>query len=171
MTDNEVPVTLMGEQVDAPSITVKTSIEPIVMNIPEPKTTRVVRKRRKSRNRKTGGGLNALTMQQRRVYDYIRDSIRSTNKPPTLRNIAEAMGFRSVNGVMCHLNALQQKGVINREEGQTRGILISVNEPIRASRFGDIVILDCGDRVYELDTASASRLGQTLVIQSGVPLA
>lgn len=127
--------------------------------------------RPKKKTRSTASGLSSLTNQQRRVYDFIRDTIRTSGgKSPTLRDIAEAMGFRSINGVMCHLRALARKGVIAREDGQARGICISTAEPIRAVRFGDSVVLDCGDRVYELDVASAARLGQALLVQAGVAL-
>jgi repressor LexA len=41
---------------------------------------------------------------------------------PTIREIATAMGIRSVNGVQGHLKALKKKGVLKHTPGVARGI-------------------------------------------------
>ena len=43
------------------------------------------------------------------------------------------MGFRSPNGVICHLTALQKKGLINRTNNQSRSIVLTdeVNEELK----------------------------------------
>lgn len=108
-------------------------------------------------------GVSSLTVQQRRVYDYIRDYIRDHNgQSPTLREVAEVMGFSSPNGVMCHMRALEKKGVIARDKHRARAIQVVVDEPIRARRRGPLIQLDCGDRVYDLDEAGAAKLGAAL---------
>ncbi len=115
-------------------------------------------------------GVTALTPQQNRVYNLIRDHIRDRQgQSPTLREVAEAMGFLSVNGVMCHIRALEKKGVIVRNKNQARGIQVLIEEPIRALRRGGIITLDCGDRVYDLDESGAARLGATLTQLAGPP--
>ena len=115
-------------------------------------------------------GVSALTHQQNRVYNLIRDFIRERQgQSPTLREVAEAMGFSSVNGVMCHIRALEAKGVIVRNKHQARGIQVLVEEPIRALRRGDLITLDCGDRVYDLDESGAAKLGAALTQLAGPP--
>ena len=57
-----------------------------------------------------------LTERQREIYDFIRDKIESRGYGPTVREIGEGFDIKSPNGVMCHLKALEKKGLIKREE-------------------------------------------------------
>jgi SOS-response transcriptional repressor LexA len=41
---------------------------------------------------------------------------------PPVREIMEHFGFRSPNGAMCHIRALEKKGLLRRRARQTRGI-------------------------------------------------
>jgi repressor LexA len=69
--------------------------------------------------------LELLTPRQREVYEYIRDQIETRNIPPTVRNIGDAFKIKSPNGVMCHLNALEKKGLILRDKRSARGIQLT----------------------------------------------
>jgi repressor LexA len=70
-----------------------------------------------------------LTERQREVYDFIRDKIRNRGYGPTVREIGDQFQISSPNGVMCHLKALEKKGLITREPNMSRAIQLSV-EPI-----------------------------------------
>jgi repressor LexA len=70
-----------------------------------------------------------LTDKQRRVYEFIRDKIRHRGYGPTVREIGEAFDIRSPNGVVCHLKALEKKGLISREKNRSRAIELTA-EPI-----------------------------------------
>lgn len=70
-----------------------------------------------------------LTERQREVYQFIRDKIRGRGYGPTVREIAAEFGIRSPNGVVCHLKALEKKGLIFREPNRSRAIEL-VAEPI-----------------------------------------
>ena len=61
-----------------------------------------------------------MTKRQQEVYDFIRQNIGFYG--PTVREIAAALGMKSPNGVMCHLEALEQKGYIRRRPRVCRGI-------------------------------------------------
>jgi len=63
-----------------------------------------------------------LTEQQKSVYEYIRECILSRGYGPTVREIGEHMEIKSPNGVMCHLRALERKGVIYRSANKSRAI-------------------------------------------------
>ncbi|OYP34381.1 transcriptional repressor LexA [Rhodopirellula sp. MGV] len=63
-----------------------------------------------------------LTERQRRVYELIRDLIVNRGYGPTVREIGEAFGIKSPNGVMCHLRALERKGLIRRSPNKSRAI-------------------------------------------------
>lgn len=71
-----------------------------------------------------------LTTRQQAVLSFIRNHIEQRGVAPTVREIADAFGIGSTNGVMCHLNALEKKGYIERGQGTARHIRI-VGEPSR----------------------------------------
>lgn len=63
-----------------------------------------------------------LTERQREIYDFIRQKIDTRGYGPTVREIGSNFGIKSPNGVMCHLKALQRKGLINRQGFSARAI-------------------------------------------------
>ncbi len=72
---------------------------------------------------------DVLTKRQKEVYEFIRDKIRNRGYGPTVREIGDAFGIRSPNGVMCHLKAIEKKGLITREKNMSRAINLSC-EPV-----------------------------------------
>jgi repressor LexA len=68
--------------------------------------------------------LNQLTERQRDIYAFIRDKIEIRGYGPTVREIGQAFEIRSPNGVMCHLKALEKKGLIKREGFSARAITL-----------------------------------------------
>lgn len=66
--------------------------------------------------------LEELTQRQRAVYDLIRDKIQNRGYGPTVREIGESFDIKSPNGVMCHLKALERKGLIRRSPNKSRAI-------------------------------------------------
>ena len=65
---------------------------------------------------------DALTQRQQEVYDMIRSLIVDRAYGPTVREIGEQFGIKSPNGVMCHLRALERKGLIRRSPNKSRAI-------------------------------------------------
>ena len=65
---------------------------------------------------------NQLTDRQQNVYDMIRELIVKRGYGPTVREIGEHFGIKSPNGVMCHLRALERKGLITRSPNKSRAI-------------------------------------------------
>lgn len=66
-----------------------------------------------------------LTPRQREVFDFIRDKIEHRGYGPTVREIGEYFDIASPNGVMCHLKALEKKGLITREPNMSRAIQLT----------------------------------------------
>lgn len=81
--------------------------------------------------RRNGLGMNAekkkqtLTARQKEIYEFLRDKILNRGYGPTVREIGNHFGIRSPNGVMCHLKALEKKGLISRESHMSRAIQLS----------------------------------------------
>ena len=69
--------------------------------------------------------LDQLTKRQRSVYEFIRDKIQNRGYGPTVREIGEKFKIKSPNGVMCHLRALEKKGLITREPNMSRAIQLA----------------------------------------------
>jgi repressor LexA len=63
-----------------------------------------------------------LTARQREIYDFIRGKIENRGYGPTVREIGQNFDIKSPNGVMCHLKALEKKGLIIREGFSARAI-------------------------------------------------
>lgn len=73
-----------------------------------------------------------LTERQQNIYEFIKDRILNRGYGPTVREIGGKFGIRSPNGVMCHLKALEKKGLITREQNMSRAI--QLNESISRGR-------------------------------------
>lgn len=67
----------------------------------------------------------ALTQRQSDIYEFLKDKILNRGYGPTVREIGNHFGIRSPNGVMCHLKALEKKGLITRESHMSRAIQLS----------------------------------------------
>jgi repressor LexA len=63
-----------------------------------------------------------LTERQQNVYDLIRELMIKRGYGPTVREIGEHFGIKSPNGVMCHLKALERKGLLRRSPNKSRAI-------------------------------------------------
>jgi repressor LexA len=71
-----------------------------------------------------------LTERQREIYEFIRQKIESRGYGPTVREIGLGFGIKSPNGVMCHLKALEKKGLIKREGFSARAIQLIDHRPM-----------------------------------------
>jgi repressor LexA len=69
--------------------------------------------------------LEQLTSRQREVFDFMRDLIENRGYGPTVREIGQHFSINSPNGVMCHLKALEKKGLITREPNMSRAIQLT----------------------------------------------
>ena len=63
-----------------------------------------------------------LTPRQLQILRLIQEAILETGMPPTRKEIAEQLGFKSPNAAEDHLRALARKGVISLVPGASRGI-------------------------------------------------
>lgn len=75
----------------------------------------------------------SLTKRQQEVFEFLKDKIVNRGYGPTVREIGEHFRIRSPNGVMCHLKALEKKGLIHRESNMSRAICLSESSQAQAS--------------------------------------
>jgi repressor LexA len=89
--------------------------------------------------------MDALTERQSEILKLIRELTEVSGFPPTRAEIAERMGFRSVNAAEQHLRALEKKGAIEISSGASRGIRVREGKP--AGRLGRLLELPVIGRV------------------------
>jgi repressor LexA len=64
----------------------------------------------------------SLSDNQARIYSFIQEYMVREGRPPTNREIGEAVGISSTGHVDYHLTVLEKKGCIQRERKKSRGI-------------------------------------------------
>lgn len=89
--------------------------------------------------------MDALTDRQSEILKLIRELTEVSGYPPTRAEIAERMGFKSVNAAEQHLRALEKKGAIDIASGSSRGIRVRDARP--GSRLGRLMELPVIGRV------------------------
>lgn len=70
-----------------------------------------------------------LTDRQREVLAFIRDRVRESHRPPTVREIGDHFEIRSTNGVRVILDALEKKGHLKRSPRLSRGLSVIETDP------------------------------------------
>jgi repressor LexA len=86
--------------------------------------------------------MDALTDRQSEILKLIRELTEVSGFPPTRAEIAERMGFRSVNAAEQHLRALEKKGAIDISSGASRGIRVRDARPgSRAGRLMELPVI------------------------------
>jgi DNA-binding XRE family transcriptional regulator len=63
---------------------------------------------------------HVLTWRQRKILQVIRDSVRNRGYPPSMQEIADAVGLTSTSSVLYQLSILQRKGYLHRDAGRPR---------------------------------------------------
>jgi repressor LexA len=93
----------------------------------------------------------ALTDIEKRILDFMVDYLRSNTYQPSIREIGERFGIKSTKTVSEHLQALADKGFLERDPSRSRGVKI-----LGVDLGGDAVSVPCFDEVPE-DGSKGSR--------------
>lgn len=83
----------------------------------------------------------SLTPRQQKLLTYILDSIRGSGRPPTVREICRAFGYRSTGTARDHLRALETKGHLKKLRCKSRGLVPSNWPKILRAEFPPMPIL------------------------------
>lgn len=89
--------------------------------------------------------MEELTERQAEILQLIRELTEVSGFPPTRAEIAERMGFRSVNAAEQHLRALEKKGALDIESGASRGLRVRDTKAVH--RMGKLMELQVIGRV------------------------
>ncbi len=82
-----------------------------------------------------------LTERQGEILRLIKELTEVSGFPPTRAEIAERMGFRSVNAAEQHLRALERKGALEISAGSSRGIKIRERSGPKVSRLLELPVI------------------------------
>ena len=74
------------------------------------------------------GAAEALTARQRRILDFISETVRDRGYPPTVREIGEAVGLTSSSSVHAQLANLERRGLLRKDPTKPRAMTLSENE-------------------------------------------
>lgn len=66
--------------------------------------------------------MTTLTPRQRELFDFVHAYTCEHGYQPTFRELMDAMGMKSPNGVKCHLDALTKKGWLALSGTQSRAM-------------------------------------------------
>lgn len=71
--------------------------------------------------------MTKLSERQQMIYDYIKSEVKEKGYPPSVREIAKAVGLASSSTVHGHLSRMEAKGFIRRDPTKPRAIEILSN--------------------------------------------
>lgn len=71
---------------------------------------------------------DALKPREQKILDYIKEEIRSTGYPPTVREICAAVGIKSTSTAFKDIAALVNKGYIKKQDAKTRTLVLAHDE-------------------------------------------
>ncbi|MDO4286629.1 MAG: transcriptional repressor LexA [Eubacteriales bacterium] len=69
--------------------------------------------------------MRPITEKQRQILAFIRECTAEQGYPPSVREIAAAVGLRSPSSVHAHLKHLRELGYLEQENGKTRTIKLA----------------------------------------------
>lgn len=84
-------------------------------------------------------------LRKQRIIEYIATTVRDSGYPPSVREIAAAVGLASTSAVHHHLSALEKEGVLERDATQSRAMRLKPAAML-ASGVGSDVLAGGADR-------------------------
>jgi repressor LexA len=79
-----------------------------------------------------GQCMEQMTPRQRRILEFIRQTVRERGYPPTVREIGEAVGLTSSSSVHAQIANLQRKGLLRKDPAKPRAIEVAGGRPVDA---------------------------------------
>ncbi len=102
-----------------------------------------------------------LTQRQARVYECLRRFVSERGYPPTVRELMEALGFKSPSSVHAYLAQLEQLGYIRRDLSKSRAVELLVDATVADPAPG---------KACDLDALNAVRLPLLGRVAAGKPI-
>jgi repressor LexA len=78
-------------------------------------------------------------LRKKRIVEYIAATVREHGYPPSVREIAAAVGLASTSAVHHHLSALEREGVLERDATQSRAMRLKPSAALAAGLGSDVL--------------------------------
>ncbi|HEY3523575.1 MAG TPA: transcriptional repressor LexA, partial [Candidatus Limnocylindrales bacterium] len=85
-----------------------------------------------------------------KILDYIAATLRARGYPPSVREIARAVGLASTSAVHHHLQILEREGYLERGAAQSRAIRLTPTAALRLGLSSELVPQAAGADTYVL---------------------
>ena len=108
-----------------------------------------------------------INTKQRRILEFIKDSLHNEYRCPTVREICTHVGLSSTSTVQSHLNALEKFGYIKRDPNKNRAI--TVLEDAKPSISVDGNEISSSDN-FEFLGAGLKQVPLIGTVQAGMPI-
>ena len=76
---------------------------------------------------------------KQKIIDYIAATLRARGYPPSVREIARAVGLASTSAVHHHLSSLEQEGLLERGATQSRALRLTPTAALRTGLSSELV--------------------------------
>jgi repressor LexA len=83
-------------------------------------------------------------LRKQRIVEYIAATVREQGYPPSVREIAAAVGLASTSAVHHHLSALERDGVLERDATQSRALRLKPAAALTTGVAGDLLAHQAG---------------------------
>src|SRR5699024_1010041 len=87
--------------------------------------------------------MKKLSKRQQKILDFIKEEVDKKGYPPSVREIAEAVGLASSSTVHGHLSRMESKGYIRRDPTKPRAIEVldqpAENNILEEARFAAVI--------------------------------
>jgi repressor LexA len=87
---------------------------------------------------------------KQKILDVIAATIRARGYPPSVREIAKAVGLASTSAVHHHLQVLEQEGMLERGAAQSRAIRFTPAAALRMGLSGELTPQSVPSQTYSL---------------------
>jgi repressor LexA len=86
---------------------------------------------------------------EEKILKFILEYLKSNQKPPTIREIATAVGLKSTSSVSYYLKKLEKKGLLVRETGISRNLkLTAIKTDVGKSLLPVVGTVRAGEPIY-----------------------
>ena len=81
--------------------------------------------------------MSGLSEREQRILEYMREYVAKWGYPPTVRDVAGALGIKSTSTVHKSIAALEKAGAIKKQAGKRRALDIVGSEPAKGASAAD----------------------------------
>ncbi len=68
--------------------------------------------------------MKELTLREKQVYDYISETLKQKGYAPSVRDVRDALGFKSTSTVHMYIQRLADMGLIVKDGGKSRALFV-----------------------------------------------